>query len=415
MKLARDEWIYDWNSPERPAGGAALPARRVELDDETLRDGLQSPSARNPPLQAKRDFLHVLVKTGIDSVDIGLPASGSHVFEDTLFLAREIAKAKLPLSANCAARTVKGDVHAIVDISQKAGIPIEVATFIGSSAVRQYAEGWDLEFLLKSTREAIGEVKKAGLPAMYVTEDTTRAHPEVLRQLYTAAIEHGARRICIADTVGFATPEGARRIVTFLRQVIAETGEDVKIDWHGHMDRGLAVSATLAAMEAGADRLHGSALGIGERVGNTPLDLIIVNLKMMGRLERDLTPLKDYVEWVARWAGVPIPWNYPIFGKDAYRTGTGIHAAAIVKALNMGDESLVDLVYASVPASWVGKQQVIEVGPMSGESNVCFWLKKHGEKVTARKVEEITRHAKAADHTLSDDEIRDVLERIEKA
>jgi len=310
---------------------------------------------------------------------------------------------------------VKADVIPIIDISQKAGIPIEVATFIGSSAVRQYAEGWDLEFLLKATREAIGEARKAGLAAMYVTEDTTRAHPEVLRQLYTAAIEHGAKRICIADTVGFATPEGARRIVTFLREVIADTREDVKIDWHGHMDRGLAVGATLAAMEAGADRLHGSALGIGERVGNTPLDLVMVNLKMMGILQQDLSPLTEYVEWVGRWAGVSVPWNYPIFGKDAYRTGTGIHAAAIVKALDLGDESLVDLVYASVPASWFGKEQIIEVGPMSGESNVTFWLKQHGENITAQKVEEICRHAKAADHTLSDDEIRDVIERLVKA
>lgn len=415
MRFSRDQWIYDWNAPEVRTGVAPLSGRRVELDDETLRDGLQSPSARNPPLQAKRDFLHILVKAGIDSVDIGLPASGAHVYEDTLFLAKEIARGRLPLKANCAARTVKADILPIIDISQKAGIPIEVASFIGSSAVRQYAEGWDLEFLLKATRTSVGEARKAGLPVMYVTEDTTRAHPDVLRQLYTAAIEHGASRVCVADTVGYATPDGAKRIVRFIREIIASTGEAVRIDWHGHMDRGLAVAATIAALEAGADRLHGSALGIGERAGNTPLDLVMVNLKMMGLLERDLSALTEYVEWVGRWAGVAVPWNYPIFGKDAYRTGTGIHAAAIVKALNLGDEDLVDLVYASVPSSWFGKRQVIEVGPMSGESNVAFWLKQHGEKITDLKVEEITRHAKAADHTLSDDEIRDVIERLAKS
>lgn len=411
MNPGKDQWVYDWNARETPSG----PPSQVELDDETLRDGLQSPSAKNPPLRAKRDFLHILVKAGIDSVDIGLPASGEHVFEDTLLLAREIAKARLPLKPNCAARTVKADVQRCIEVSQRAGIPVEVAAFIGSSAVRQYAEGWDLEFLLKATRESISEARRAGLPAMYVTEDTTRAHPEVVRQLYTAAIEHGASRVCIADTVGFATPEGARRLVGFLRQIIAESGEDVKIDWHGHMDRGLAVSSTLAAMEAGANRLHGSALGIGERVGNTPLDLVMVNLKMMGRIDWELGPLTEYVEWVARWTGVAVPWNYPVFGRDAYRTGTGVHASAIVKALNKGDEALVDLVYASVPAAWFGKRQIIEVGPMSGDSNAAYWLRLHGEEVTERKVREICRHAKASDHTLTDDEIRDVLERLEKA
>lgn len=411
MTPGQDQWIYDWNSPEGPRG----PWPPVELDDETLRDGLQSPSSKNPPLQAKRDFLHILVRAGIDSVDIGLPASSSHVFEDTLILAKEIARARLPLKPNCAARTVKSDVHRCIEISQRAGIPIEVAVFIGSSAVRQYAEGWDLEFLLKATRESISEARRAGLPTMYVTEDTTRAYPEVLRQLYTAAMECGASRICIADTVGYATPDGARRLVGYIRQIIAQCGADVKIDWHGHMDRGLAVSSTLAAMEAGAHRLHGSALGIGERVGNTPLDLVMVNLKMMGRVPGDLRALTEYVGWVGRWAGVHVPWNYPVFGRDAYRTGTGVHASAIIKALNKGDQALVDLVYASVPASWFGKSQIIEVGPMSGDSNAAYWLRQHGEEVTELKVREICRHAKASDHTLSDDEIRDVLERLEKA
>jgi 2-isopropylmalate synthase len=196
--------------------------------------------------------------------------------------------------------------------------------------------------------------------------------------------------------------------------VIAGTGEDVKIDWHGHMDRGLGVSSTLAACEAGADRLHGSALGLGERVGNAPLDLIMVNLKMMGWLDADLSALTEYVEWVARWTGVPVPWNYPVFGRDAFRTGTGVHASAIVKALNMGDQSLVDLVYSSVPASWFGKHQTIEVGPVSGECNVIFWLHQHGEEVTETKVRELCQHAKASDHMLTDDEIRDVLERLER-
>lgn len=406
-------WIYDWNAEE---GGAQTPggAAPFELDDETLRDGLQSPSAKAPPLQAKREFLHILARLGVQAVDIGLPASGGHTSKDTLFLAKEITRAGLPLRANCAARTVKEDVWPIVEISQKAGIPIEVATFIGSSAIRHLAEGWDMPFLLKAIRESIGEAVKAGLPVMFVTEDTTRAEPEVIRQLYTEAIACGARRACIADTVGFAAPWGAKRLVRFLKGVIADTGVDVKVDWHGHQDRGMGLISALAALRAGADRIHGSALGLGERVGNTSLDLVIVNLKLMGLWDKDVTALTEYVEWVSRWAGVSIPWNYPVFGRDAYRTGTGIHAAAILKALKMGDLDLVDRVYAAVPASWFGRQQTIEVGPMSGESNIQFWLHQHGQEPTAERVRAIRRLAKEGDHTLSDDEIWDALHRLEK-
>lgn len=255
--------VFDWNSPGPGEGTAGAVRRLVEADDETLRDGLQSPSAKNPPLQSKLEFLRILVRLGVQAVDIGLPAAGPHILEDTLFLAKEIASERLPIEANCAARTLSADIRPILEISQKAGIRIRVATFIGSSAVRQYTEGWDLAFLLKATRESVSEAVRAGMPVLFVTEDTTRAQPAVLKELYTAAIECGADRICLADTVGCATPDGARRLVSFIAGVIASTGADVGIDWHGHMDRGLGISSALAALDAGASRLHGSAMGLG--------------------------------------------------------------------------------------------------------------------------------------------------------
>lgn len=411
---SRTTAVYDWNAqPPEEAPGRAF-RRLVETDDETLRDGLQSPSARNPPLQSKLEFLRILVRLGVQAVDIGLPAAGPHIREDTLFLAKEVANERLPIEPNCAARTLSQDIRPILEISQRAGIPIRVATFIGSSAVRQYTEGWDLDFLLKVTRESVTEAVRAGMPVLFVTEDTTRAQPAVLEALYTAAIDCGADRICLADTVGCSTPEGARRLVSFIRGVIDATGVKVGIDWHGHMDRGLGIGSALAALDAGADRLHGSAMGLGERVGNTPLDLLLINLKLMGRWDGDLAPLSDYVEWVARWTGVPIPWNYPVFGRDAYRTGTGVHAAAILKALHKGEQDLVDIVYSAVPASWFSRQQTIVVGPMSGESNVIFWLRQHGVEPDPDRVGAIRKLAKDSDHTLSDDEIFDALARLEK-
>jgi isopropylmalate/homocitrate/citramalate synthase len=403
MSLLESDLIFDWNT----AGGPDLvPARgHVELDDETLRDGLQSPSVRSPAIEDKLRILHLMADLGIESANLGLPGAGPHVVADVERLAREIADEGLPIDPNCAARTLAADIRPIVDISRRTGVDIEVACFLGSSPIRQYTEDWDLERLTTLTREAVSLAVGEGLPVMYVTEDTTRAKPEDLRRLYTAAVEAGARRVCVADTVGHATPRGAERVIRFIREVVDATGEDVKVDWHGHRDRGLSVENALAAAAAGADRLHGTALGIGERVGNTPIDLLMVNMQLMGWSERRLERLPEYCRLVAETTGVPLPDNYPVIGGDAFRTGTGVHAAAIIKARAKGDDWLADRIYSGVPASLVGLVQRIEVGPMSGQSNVVFWLTQHGIEPADELVEAIFRRAKESDRVLGEDEI----------
>jgi isopropylmalate/homocitrate/citramalate synthase len=393
--------IYDWNTVEPQAA----PSAPVMLDDETLRDGLQSPSVRTPSIDQKLQILHFIDSLGIDTADIGLPGAGPHVAKDVERLAREIGAAKLRVRPNCAARTVLADITPIVEIAQRTGVVIECCTFIGSSPIRQYTEDWTLDHLQRLTEEAVSAGVKEGLPVMYVTEDTTRADPESLRRLYTTAIRAGASRVCIADTVGHATPAGARAVVRFVQSVIEEVGGHVGIDWHGHRDRDLAVENSLAAMEAGATRLHGAALGIGERVGNTPIDLLLTNLVLMGRREADLTRLGDYCALVSEACGVPIPPNYPVLGRDAFRTATGVHAAAVIKAFKKGDPSLADAVYSAVPASLVGREQAIEIGPMSGRSNVVFWLERRGIEATAERVDRIFAKAKSAVTVLTEAEV----------
>ena len=392
--------IYDWNR----IGAPAKPPR-VMLDDETLRDGLQSPSVRTPTIAQKIKILHLIDSLGIDSADIGLPGAGAHVVRDVERLAREIVEAKLKVRANCAARTTISDIRPIAEIVQRTGLPIEVGAFIGSSPIRQFTEGWTLDFLLRSTEEAVTFAVKEGLDVMYVTEDTTRADPETLRALYECAIRCGAKRICVADTVGHATPSGATAVVRFASQVIKETGADVSIDWHGHRDRDLAVINSIAALEAGASRVHAAALGMGERVGNTPMDLLLVNLVLIGFIERDLTGLMAYCETASEACGVPIPDNYPVIGKDAFRTATGVHAAAVAKAFKTGDRELMDAVYCAVPASMVGRQQQIEVGPMSGKSNVVFWLEQHNIPLSDPVVDRVFQRAKQSTTVLTEAEI----------
>lgn len=396
--------IHDWNA------APALPRRQVLLDDETLRDGLQSPSARCPAIGEKIAILHLIDRLGIDTANIGLPGAGAQVAEDVERLAREIVASRLKVAANCAARTVIADITPIVEISQRTGLAIECCTFIGSSPLRQYAEGWALDHLLRLTEAAVGFAVREGLAVMYVTEDTTRADPHTLRSLYAAAVRAGARRVCVADTVGHAVPSGAAAVVRFVAGVLADCGgNDVGIDWHGHRDRDLAIANALAALDAGATRVHGAAIGVGERVGNTPMDILLVNLVLMGYLERDLSALTDYCETVSRATGVAIPPNYPVVGRDAFRTATGVHAAAVIKAFRRQDVALADAVYSSVPASMVGRVQEIEVGPMSGKSNVIFWLEQRGLAASEEAVDRIFTIAKASPTVLTEAEIRAAL------
>jgi 2-isopropylmalate synthase len=406
VALKHSHLIYDWNSL---SGAEFKPAGQVLLNDESLRDGLQSPSVKDPPIDDKLRILHLMEDLGINSADIGLPGAGPRAVADVELLAREIANCRLKIKPNCAARTHENDIRPIAEISQRVGLAIEVASFIGSSPIRRYTENWTDDFLLRTTENAVKFARSLGLEVMYVTEDTSRCDPETVRRLYSTAISCGATAIVLCDTVGHATPSGVQALVRFvLENVVKPSGQKVRVDWHGHSDRGLAVANSLAALAAGADCVHGTALGIGERVGNTQMDQMLVNLKLMAVApwdRQDLTRLKDYCTTVSRATGVPIPRNYPVMGEDAFRTATGVHAAAVIKAFKKGDLDLADSVYSGVPAHDFGLEQAIEIGPMSGKSNVIFWLEKRGLPAGEDVVERIFQRAKASDRCLSDEEI----------
>jgi isopropylmalate/homocitrate/citramalate synthase len=407
------ELIYDWNK----AYAASLrPAGRVLLNDESLRDGLQSPSVRDPSIAEKVRILYLMDELGINSLDLGLPGAGPRAYEHVEALAGEIARSKLKIKANCAARTHENDIRPIAEIAQSTGLEIEAATFIGSSPIRRYAEGWSDDFLLSTSEKAVKYAISLGLPVMYVTEDTTRCDPETVKRLYRAAIECGARAIVICDTCGHATPMGVYSLVKFIvQEVVKPSGENIRVDWHGHCDRGLAVANSLAALVAGAECVHACALGIGERVGNTQMDQMLVNLKLMGVApweQQDLTKLGEYCRAVAQATGVPIPANYPVVGEDAFRTATGVHAAAVIKAYRKDDVELANSIYSGVPSHYFGLEQVIDIGPMSGKSNVLFWLERRGLPASEAVVERIYQRAKASDRTLTESEILECCQQV---
>ncbi len=400
------ELLYDWNV-RGPANSP--PLRKVRTFDETLRDGVQCPSVTDPPIEAKMEMVRILAGLGVHHVDIGLPGAGPRAVADTTTLAEMIRDERLPIAAACAARTVAADIRPIVEISEKVGLPIEVMAFLGASPVRLYAEGWDEDLLERRTRESVSMAKKAGIPCTFVTEDTIRSHPTTLRRLFSAAVEEGVDGLCVCDTVGHATPNGVFNLVHFTRDVLRGLGSDARIDWHGHNDRGFGLGNALSAIEAGVDRVHGTILGMGERVGNTSLDLLLVNLKLLGIEENALAGLGDLVDLASKACNWPIPVNYPVFGRDAFRTATGVHAAAIIKAENRGETGLSDLVYSGVPASWFGREQEIDIGHMSGDSNIIYWLRKRGFEPTTERVAAIRQLAKSGNRTLEEHEVLAVL------
>jgi len=408
VNSSSEELLFDWNHKIRRS--KLSPLGHFEFHDETLRDGIQGPSIVDPSIEDKLRIIELTDALGIHSADIGLPGAGPRAVEDVTAIVRHAQACKLKISLGCAARTHINDIRPIAEISQRTGQRLEVLCFIGTSPIRQYAESWDLERLLHLSGEAIEFAVQEGLPVNFVTEDTIRTPPATLQPIFLRAIDKGVERLTLCDTVGHATPDGVKNLIQWTRHLIEGTGADVKVDWHGHNDRGLGVCNTLFAVEYGADRVHGTALGIGERVGNAALDQVLLNLRLMGEIDQDLSRLVEWCTLVGEATGTPIHRAYPLLGHDAFRTATGVHAAAIIKAHRKGDAWLADRIYSGVPAGLFGKGQLIEVGHQSGLSNVVWWLEQHGIAPSPGMAEAVLTEAKQRDRVLSDAEVQAVVD-----
>jgi hypothetical protein len=233
--------IYDWNKNHPPG---LKPPGAVLLNDETLRDGLQSPSVRDPSIVEKIEILHLMEALGINSLDLGLPGAGPRAVEAVTALAREIVAQKMKIRANCAARTHENDIRPIADIVQKTGLRIEAATFIGSSPIRRFTEGWTDDFLFQTTEKAVKYALSLGLDLMYVTEHTSRCDPQTFKRLYTTAIESGARAIVPAI--------GRKRQHLYVPPVITQVGhfarEKVEPGQRGELPSAIAHQVQAAAI-----------------------------------------------------------------------------------------------------------------------------------------------------------------------
>mgnify|MGYP006233271779 FL=1 len=388
------------------------------FDDETLRDGLQSPSAINPTIEQKLELIDFMEKLGIQKVDLGLPGAGPQHVGHIDSMLGHIRDRGYSLRPGCAVRTLVSDIEPLVELQSKHEIQIQASAFLGTSPIRQYAEGWTMDRIMSTAESAVNFAIGNDIPVMFVTEDTTRSNPEDIKKVYSRAMELGASRICVCDTCGHVTPNGVKKLLGFIQdEVIPDSGfkrREIEVNWHGHQDRGLGVANNLAAYEAGADVIHGTALGVGERSGNAPIDQTLVNLSLMGVINNDLRSLSDYMKKAHQYVGVALPRNYPVFGEDAFETGTGVHASAVIKAMNKGDDWLADRVYSGVPAGDYGLNQVIRIGHMSGRSNITWWLSRNNYPVEDEIIQYLFEVAKSQRRLMTDSEIHSEIAKFNK-
>ena len=406
--------IYDWNVIDYEINrNPANHPHDLWFDDETLRDGLQSPSARNPTIEEKKELLTYMEKLGIQKVDLGLPGAGPFHREHINAMLSHIIENDFQIRPGAAVRTLMQDIEPLVEMQENHGISIQASAFLGTSPIRQYTEGWTMDKLISTMEKAVSYAVENEVPVMFVTEDTTRSNPDDVKAIYHRAMELGVRRLCVCDTCGHVTPNGVKKLLNFIDEEVIKDGgykrHEIEVNWHGHQDRGLGVANNIAAVEAGADVIHGTALGVGERAGNAPLDQTLVNLKLMGVIDNDLTLLDEYTRTANKYIEVPLPRNYPVFGDDAFETGTGVHASAVIKAMRKGDDWLADRVYSGVPAGDFGLKQVIRIGHMAGRSNIIWWLEQNGYEVSDELVTHLFEIAKSQRRNMLDSEVENAV------
>mgnify|MGYP001391072869 FL=1 len=415
--MENNKLIYDWNVVDYEINrNPANHPHGVWFDDETLRDGLQSPSARNPTIEQKTELLSYMEKLGIQKVDLGLPGAGPFHREHINAMISHIIENNYQIRPGAAVRTLMNDIEPLVEMQENHGIPIQASAFLGTSPIRQYTEGWTMDKLISTMEKAVSYAVENEVPVMFVTEDTTRSKPDDVKAIYQRAMELGVRRLCVCDTCGHVTPNGVKKLLNFIDEEVIKDGgyqrSDIEVNWHGHQDRGLGVANNIAAVEAGADVIHGTALGVGERAGNAPLDQTLVNLKLMGVIDNDLTLLDDYTRLANKYIEVPLPRNYPVFGEDAFETGTGVHASAVIKAMRKGNDWLADRVYSGVPAGDFGLKQVIRIGHMAGRSNIIWWLEQNGYDVNDELVSHLFEVAKSQRRNMKDSEVESAVKQF---
>lgn len=395
--------IHRWG-PEIPEG------KQFCLVDTTLRDGIQAPGIEQPSLEQKLAIIDFDARIGIEVVDVCLPGIGGSCYKEGVECARYIAKNHPHMEIVVLARTTQSDVDATLRFSEEAGVPLSVVLFRGSSDLRLLAEGWDEQQIIDDMYDYTRLLVSGGQKVVCSTEDTTRTRPDFLEKIFLAGKDGGAKEFCIADTVGYTDPFSVENQSRWVREKLGSAC--LGLHFHGHNDIGMAVANSLAALKGGADKIHVTWRGVGERAGNTPLEAFLGVLYTFGIEKYDLSMLVGGSQMVSEIFNRPIPVDSPLIGDAVYTTSTGIHAAGIHKAEQRGQKYLADIVYSAVPPSILGRKHTINIGPLSGRHNVERVLEKLEIPVTEKLVKALLKAAKLLNRDLSSKEIGTIITQI---
>lgn len=404
--------IYNWNRHEGPKTPQREPRHRVEIDDETWRDGMQGTQEeedKTQPTTEERDvYIHEVTSRGyVDHFDIGFPGSGILHRDQIVNLINSSQRRNDGVTFSVAGRAgAVDDARAILEIADRTGVALEADLFWDPSKIRSKVNGWDRDEMIRRTASNIRFLKDQGLSVMYVPERASATPPEELFELCKIAADSGVDRIAIADTTGVLRPHGT---INLIREVFANIGNrypDIKFDFHEHDDLKMGIANCVVAAEEGIDRLHATARGIGERAGNVDLEQLVVVLDVSGYRDADVRDIIPFTNLASDILKIPRPGMHePIVGEKWPETASGVHADTYQK---MGDIPL----YFPFDPRKVGLEPRVRIGPMSGLANVHMFCKSIGiDDVTEEKAREILDEAKSSWSLLSEERVRRLMGR----
>lgn len=404
--------IYNWTRHDGPSMPVRSPRPRVEIDDETWRDGIQGTHVvHHPNTNQKALYIERAVTLGfIDHLDIGFPASGPMHRDEIVTLIDFSQKKKLPVTFSTAGRGAAiDDIKSIIEIAQRTGENVEADLFIDVSYLRADVEGWSRDERLRQTMRNIVLAKKEGLSVMFVPERASVTSPKELLEACVMAADEGVDRIAFADTTGALTPHGTSQLLRTMFENLGKRYPKIRFDFHEHDDLNMGIANCVVAAMEGIDRLHATARGIGERAGNVSLEKLLVVLNLQGFRDVDTSHIQAFARMAADILSVPIVSHEPIVGEKSPETASGVHASTYEKVRK--GENLPPIYFAYDPRD-VGLTAKVRIGPVSGLANVYAYCAELGIRdVTEEKAREVLDLAKKNWSLLSADEVRNVIGR----
>ena len=393
--------LTDWNEKK------TFKNKSIVIEDDTLRDGLQSALLRIPNYFEKKELVTLAHASRIKYVMLGFPGASEDAYHECRLLVQFIRDMQWPLVPRLLGRANQSDMAAICRLQEETGVPLQADFFINICALRLKVEGWNLATITQMIHQASEQLDRHGVSYSISLEDATRSDTSIIEKMLCTIVNTKAIAIVLCDTVGACLPSGVANLLRFVKKTIAAHNSHIFQWWHGHNDRGLALANALCALDHGIDGISGTFLGIGERSGNICIEQIMLHLNQYYGSAYCLDSARQYCSLLSRYTEYTMPINQPLFGNQSFTTTAGTHIRALEKAKRFGTGAH-DLLYSSVAAHDLGRQQQIMLGPMSGRSAVKSVLEQIGESYDEKKISTLFNYFKKIQKPITVQEFIDI-------